>query len=96
MTRVLSIAALVLAAALLAAPASAQVRIQPYGGVPRPVLPPKIILIKPSQAVRIALQAMPKAKPLGVQLRNGQYLVKLKQNNAITLLRINAANGVIQ
>jgi len=39
---------------------------------------------------------MPKAKPLGVQLRNGQYLVKLKQNNAITLLRINAANGVIQ
>jgi hypothetical protein len=36
------------------------------------------------------------AKPLGVQLHNGQYLVKLKHNNAIRLLRINAASGVIQ
>lgn len=90
-----------LAAVLAVAPAAeAQVKLQPaYGGVrmkgPKVVVPP-VMAIKPSQALRIALQAAPSAKALGVQLRGPLYIVKLKQGNTIMQVRVNAASGAIQ
>jgi hypothetical protein len=89
--------AVMLAAAVLAGPALAQVRIQPYVAAPLPkrVAPP-VLLIKPSQALRIAMQSAPAAKALGVQLRGPLYIVKLKQGNTITQVRVNAADGSIQ
>jgi uncharacterized membrane protein YkoI len=90
--------AVVLMAAMLAGPAAAQVRIQPYGGAipPRKVLPPAILVIKPSEALRIALQAAPAAKALGVQLRGPIYVVKLKQGNKIMQVRVDAASGALR
>lgn len=82
----------------LAGPAVAQkVRIQPYVVAPmkRPVVPP-LLLIKPSQALNIALQTSPAAKALGVQLRGPLYIVKLKQGNKIIQVRVDAASGAVR
>jgi hypothetical protein len=97
MTTFLKILAVVLAAALAAVPAMAQVRVQPYvvTPLPRKVAPP-VLLIKPSQALGIALQSAPAAKALGVQLRGTLYIVKLKQGNTVMQVRVNAADGSIQ
>jgi hypothetical protein len=97
MTKLFNIAAIVLAASLLAGPAVAQVRIQPYVAAPKPAVVPKIILIKPSQALRIAMKAMPNAKALGVQLQGNVYRVRMKDAKQVRLLLIDATKGgVIQ
>ncbi len=95
MTKLFNIAAIVLAASLLAGPAVAQVRIQPYVAAPKPVFVPKIILIKPSQALRIAMKAMPNAKALGVQLQGNVYRVRMKDAKQVRLLLIDATKGGI-
>ena len=95
MRRIKVIAAVLAAAMLAAAPASAQVKVQTYRN-PNLVKPPIIMMIKPSQALRIALRTAPRAKPLGVQLRGPLYIVKLKQGNRILQVRIDAASGAIQ
>lgn len=91
------ILAIVLAATLAAGPAMSQVRIQPMvlPPVAKRLLPPTI-MIKPSQALRIALQNAPSAQALGVQLRGPHYIVKLKQGNKIMQFRVNAADGSVQ
>ncbi len=97
MSRMFKLAAIALAASLLAGTAMAQVRIQPYVPAPKIAVVPKIILIKPSQALRIAMRAVPKGKALGVQLRNGVYHVRVKDANQVRLLLIDATKGgVIQ
>lgn len=53
-------------------------------------------VIKPSQALRIAMEVTPQAKPLGVQLRGSLYIVKLKQGNRVVRVRVDAATGDIQ
>jgi uncharacterized membrane protein YkoI len=53
-------------------------------------------MIRPREAVQIALDANPGAKPLGVQRRGRLYIVKLKQGNRIIRVRIDAASGAIQ
>jgi hypothetical protein len=95
MRRIKVIAAVLAAAMLAAAPALAQVKVQTYRN-PNLVKPPIIMMIKPRQAVNIALSAMPKAKPLGVRLQGPLYIVKLKQGNRIMQVRIDAASGAIQ
>ncbi len=53
-------------------------------------------IIKPSQAVRIALQVAPDAKALDVQLRGPLYIVKLKQGNRVIKVRVDAGTGAIR
>ena len=53
-------------------------------------------VIKPSQALQIAMGVTPQAKPLGVQLRGSLYIVKLKQGNRVVRVRVDAATGDIQ
>ena len=53
-------------------------------------------VIKPSQALRIAMGVTPQAKPLGVQLRGSLYIVKLKQGNRVIRVRVDAATGDIR
>jgi uncharacterized membrane protein YkoI len=95
MRRIKFIAAVLAAAMLAAAPVSAQVKLRNYRN-PNLVKPPVVLMIKPSQALRIALGAAPRAKPLGVQLRGPLYIVKLKQGNRIVQMRIDAASGAIR
>ena len=95
MRRIKVIAAVLAAAMLAAAPALAQVKIQTYRN-PNLVKPPVVLMIRPRQAVNIALSAMPRAKPLGVRLQGPLYIVKLKQGNTIVQMRIDAASGAIQ
>jgi hypothetical protein len=90
--------------------AGAQVRIQapvgkPYVMVPRaqkaPRVPrvtpvvPKLVIIKPSQALSAAMRAVPNAKPLGVRLKNQTYIVRLKQGGTITQLGVNSVTGAV-
>ncbi len=53
-------------------------------------------LIAPSEAVAIALETVPSAKPLGVQLRGSSYVVKLKQGNKVMQIRVDAETGAVQ
>ena len=92
----LKIVAVAAAAFIAAQSASAQVRIQPYVTAPRVMVVPPVMMIKPSQALRIAMSAVPAAKALGVQLRGPLYIVKLKQGNRIMQVRVNAIDGAIQ
>jgi hypothetical protein len=71
------IAALGLAVALLAAPASAQEE----GELP------------PSAAVKLAVDANPGAEPLGVKRRDGIYVVRLKQDGSIIQVGVDPATG---
>jgi uncharacterized membrane protein YkoI len=93
MTKYTNLAAFMLAAALVVGPAAAQVRIQPYVAGPKPAVVPKTILIKPSQALRIAMKAVPNAKALNVELRGNVYRVRLKDAKQVRLLLIDAAKG---
>ena len=95
MRRIGIIAAILAAAMLAAAPASAQDKGQIYRN-PNVEQPPVLMMIRPREAVRIALDAAPGAKPLGVRLRGSLYIVKLKQGNRIIRVRIDAASGAIQ
>ena len=80
MRKRLSIAALGLAAALSLLPAAAQNSGQ-QGGIP------------PSAAVKLAMQATPGAKPLGVKLQGGIYVVRLKQDGTIVQVGVDPNTG---
>jgi hypothetical protein len=87
MPRLMTFAALGLAAALAALPAGAQ---DSGGGVQgyeqQQGLPP-------SAAVKRAVAANPGAKPLGVKLRGGIYVVRLKQDGTIIQVGVDPATG---
>lgn len=51
--------------------------------------------IPPSAAVKLAMQAMPGAKPLGVSLRGGIYVVRLKQDGSIIQVGVDPASGEV-
>lgn len=51
--------------------------------------------IPPSAAVKLAMQAMPGAKPLGVSLRGGIYVVRLKQDGSIIQVGVDPASGKV-
>jgi hypothetical protein len=45
--------------------------------------------------VKLAMQAMPGAKALGVKLANGIYVVRLLQDGTITLVGVDPATGEV-
>lgn len=94
MTKFLKLTSVALLASLLAGTAMAQVRIQPYTGAPKVV--PKILLIKPSQALRIAMKAVPNGKALNLVKDGNFYRVRVKDANKVRILVIDGTNGVIQ
>ena len=49
--------------------------------------------LPPSAAVKLAMQANPGAKPLGVKLRGGIYVVKLKQDGTIIQVGVDPQSG---
>ena len=49
----------------------------------------------PSAAVKLAMQAMPGAKPLGVSVRGGIYVVRLKQDGSILQVGVDPASGEV-
>lgn len=51
--------------------------------------------VAPSQAVKLALQAVPGAEPLGVKLRGGTYVVRLKQDGTVIQVLVDAATGQV-
>lgn len=87
MRKMMSMAALGLAAALVVLPAAAQDSgqqdgtTQQEGGIP------------PSAAVKRAMQAMPGAKPLGVKRQGGIYVVRLKQDGTIVQVGVDPVTG---
>ncbi len=72
----LTLAAALLAAALLAVPAAAQ-------------------QVPPSDAVKLALQAVPGAEPLGVKLKGDHYVVRLKQGGTVIQVLVDANTGQV-
>ena len=88
MRKALTMAALALA--LAAAPAAAQ----EGGGLDQPQQGAEQA-IPPSAAVKLAMQAMPGAKALGVSLRRGIYVVRLKQDGSIVQLGVDPATGEV-
>ncbi len=97
MRRVFLAVAIAAAAVLAAAPSSAQVRAQNYRVQRVHKVPPVVFLpraIKPSAAVGRALARFPGAKPLGVRInKQGFYIVKVKQGNVISKVRVDATTG---
>ena len=86
--KALTMAALALAlAALPAAAQEADGMEQPQQGAEQ--------AIPPSAAVKLAMQAMPGAKALGVTLRGGIYVVRLKQDGSITQVGVDPATGEV-
>jgi len=51
--------------------------------------------VAPSQAVKLALQAVPGAEPLGVKLKGDTYVVKLKQDGTVIQVLVDAATGQV-
>lgn len=94
MTKFLKLTAAAVLASLLAGSAMAQVRINPYTGAPKVV--PKILLIKPSQALRIAMKAVPNGKALNLVKQGNFYRVRMKEANQVRILVIDGTSGVIQ
>ena len=88
MRKALTMAALALA--LAAAPAFAQ----EGGGLDQPQQGAEQA-IPPSAAVKLAMQAMPGAKPLGVSVRGGIYVVRLKQDGSIIQVGVDPASGEV-
>jgi hypothetical protein len=85
--------------------AGAQVRVWPHiidGGVVLSQGQPRVrsvrprALISPSEAVMIAIQAMPGAKPLGVRQRGGTYVVRLRTGNKVVRVGVNSSTGAVQ
>ncbi len=54
---------------------------------------PAIRVIPPSLALNRAMMIAPNAKALGVKLRGGHYIVKLKQGNKVRQVQVDAATG---
>ena len=51
--------------------------------------------VAPSQAVKLALQAVPGAEALGVKLKGGNYVVRLKQGGSVIQVLVDAATGAV-
>ncbi|WP_374333072.1 PepSY domain-containing protein [Aestuariivirga sp.] len=51
--------------------------------------------VPPSQAVKLALQAVPGAEPLGVKLKGDHYVVRLKQGGTVILVQVDATTGAV-
>ena len=89
--RIISIiAALLLAATAPDFPAAAQQ--QDSGGSQEQGT---AVSMPPSAAVKLAMEAMPGAKPLGVKLKGGIYVVRLKQDGSITLVGVDPETGEV-
>ena len=58
-------------------------------------MPAQAQQVAPSQAVKLALQAVPGAEPLGVKLRGGTYVVRLKQDGTVIQVLVDAATGQV-
>jgi hypothetical protein len=60
----------------------------------QPSRPPNLPLIKPSQALIIALRVVPNSKAVGVKLLpGGNYAVTLKRNNQLQRVIIDGDTG---
>ena len=99
MRKLLAIAVVALSAALGAVgTVDAQVRIKPNVGqtykAPRvQPIKPRINILPPSAAVMRAMRVVPKAKALGVKLRNQTYIVRLKSGGTITQVGVDSVTG---
>jgi uncharacterized membrane protein YkoI len=65
---------------------------------PRVQKPPRmpVLPIAPSEALSIASRMVPNAKPVGVKLLNNKnYVVTLRQNNAVTRVIVDARTGAV-
>jgi uncharacterized membrane protein YkoI len=51
--------------------------------------------VAPSQAVKLALQAVPGAEPLGVKLKGDTYVVRLKQDGSVIQVLVDATTGQV-
>ena len=51
--------------------------------------------VPPSDAVKLALQAVPGAEPLGVKLKGDVYVVRLKQGGTVIQVRVDANTGQV-
>jgi hypothetical protein len=81
MRRLIAIVALVLGVFASGLPAAAQQDTGQQGG------------LAPSAAVKRAVEANPGAMPLGVKLRDGIYVVRLKQDDTIIQVGVDPVTG---
>ena len=88
MLKPLTIAALALLLAFVPAAAQEQGNGDGVGGAAETAIPP-------SAAVKLALRAVPGATALGVKMRNGIYVVRLKQDGTITQVGVDPATGEV-
>ena len=51
--------------------------------------------VPPSDAVKLALQAVPGAEPLGVKLKGDHYVVRLKQDGTVIQVLVDATTGQV-
>ena len=51
--------------------------------------------VPPSDAVKLALQAVPGAEALGVTLKGDHYVVRLKQGGTVIQVLVDAATGQV-
>ncbi|MCX7348977.1 MAG: PepSY domain-containing protein [Alphaproteobacteria bacterium] len=51
--------------------------------------------VPPSDAVKLALQAVPGSEPLGVKLKGDHYVVRLKQGGSVIQVLVDAATGAV-
>ena len=51
--------------------------------------------IAPSEAVKIAVQAVPGAEALGVKLKGSVYVVRLKQGGTVIQVLVDATTGAL-
>lgn len=51
--------------------------------------------VAPSQAVMLALRAVPGAEPLGVKLKGGTYVVRLKLDGTVIQVLVDASTGQV-
>ena len=58
-------------------------------------LPVQAQQVPPSDAVKLALQALPGAEPLGVKLKGDHYVVRLKQDGTVVQVLVDATTGQV-
>ena len=51
--------------------------------------------VPPSDAVKLALDAVPGAEPLGVKLKGDHYVVRLKQDGTVIQVLVDATTGQV-
>ncbi|MEI7598956.1 MAG: PepSY domain-containing protein [Aestuariivirga sp.] len=51
--------------------------------------------VPPSDAVQLALQAVPGAEALGVKLKGDHYVVRLKQGGTVIQVLVDATTGAV-